>query len=467
MNSPLSRCASAALALACSPLALAGAPPDPPVFQQFLGGFTSPIGLTHAGDGSGRLFVNQQGNQQQGQDGMLRVVRNGSLLTPSYLTLNSNTQCTYPGAASAVTVGFTSGGERGLLGVAFHPLFAQNGRLFVSMTDANGDTMLLRFTASNPAADVLSAGDLATCTVVLRVDQDSTNHNGGHITFGPDGYLYLGLGDGGSSDDPCERAQTLAPNNLNSAGSCAVDSNFISNGGNADSRALLGKMLRLDIDGTTAVGSGQLCGRPRTTDAAAYAIPASQPGVGGALDAACDEVWAYGLRNPWMFSFDRETGDLWIGDVGQGAREEVNYEPSGVGGRNYGWRCREGTSTTANSCQAPVVAYTAPAFDYSRSGGACSITGGFRYRGPVSAAAGRYFYGDYCSGNVWVANELTSTTFSHPASALQNVGFGITGFGEDEDGEVYLVLSGGNLLRLEGLRSDQNAIFADGFETSL
>lgn len=460
MNPLLSRCTSAALALACSPFALAGGPPDPPVFQQYLDGFATPIGLTHAGDGSGRLFVNQQG-------GVLRVVRNGSLIETGYLTLNSNTQCTYPGAASAVTIGFTSGGERGLLSVAFHPLFTQNGRVFVSMTDANGDTMLLRYTAANPAADVLSASDLATCTVVLRVDQDFGNHNGGHITFGPDGYLYFGLGDGGDGNDPCERAQTLAPSSLNnSAGACAVDSNFTSNGGNPDSRALLGKMLRLDVDGTTEVGSGQLCGRPRTTHPAAYAIPASQPGVGGVLDAACDEVWAYGLRNPWRFSFDRDTGDLWIGDVGQGSREEINYEPSGTGGRNYGWRCREGTATTSNSCQTPVVAYTAPAFDYARSGGACSVTGGFRYRGPVTAAVGRYYYGDYCSGNVWAANQLTSTTFSHPASALQNVGFGITSFGEDEAGEVYLVQSG-NLLRLEGLRIDPNAIFADGFETSL
>jgi len=439
----------------------AGGPPSPPQFVQFLGGFNSPIGLTHAGDGSGRLFVNQQG-------GALRVVRNNQLLTAPYLTVSTNTTCSYPGDATASTVGFTSGGERGLLSVAFHPQFAANGRLFVSITDANGDSMLLRYTASNPAADVLSAGDLATCAVVLRVDQDFGNHNGGHISFGTGGVLYFGMGDGGSGNDPCNRGQTLGPADLSGNGECAVDASFTANGGDPDSRALLGKMLRLNVDAATPVGSGQLCGRPRTGQPAAYAIPPSQPSTAGALADACDEVWAYGLRNPWRFSIDRDTGDMFIGDVGQGAREEIDFEPAGAGGRNYGWRCREGNNTTGNSCPAqPLVAYTAPAFDYGRPNGACSVTGGFRYRGPVLPARGLYYYGDYCSGDVWASSEGAPGTFSHPANPTQNTGFGITSFGEDEAGEVYLVRSNGNLLRLDGLRTDATAIFANGFEPTL
>ncbi|SDD43682.1 PQQ-dependent sugar dehydrogenase [Aquimonas voraii] len=456
----------------CVPLTLLFAPvlafaqtvPNPPRFETYLSGFSSPIGLTHAGDGSGRLFVNQQG-------GALRVVRSGALLSTPYVSVsgtNPSLQCTYPGDSSPSTVGFTSGGERGLLGVAFHPEFVSNGRVFVSLTDANGDTLLMRYTAANPAADVLSAQDLATCTVVLRADQDFSNHNGGHIAFGPDGYLYFGLGDGGSGNDPCNRGQTLAPNSLSNSGDCAVDANFTANGGNPDSRALLGKFLRLDVDATTAVGSGELCGRPRTAHPAAYGIPSGNPGATGTLAAACDEVWSYGVRNPWRFSFDRETGDLWMGDVGQGAREEINLEPSGAGGRNYGWRCREGTiATPGASCSgAPVVAFTEPAFDYGRPNGACSVTGGFRYRGPVFAAQGQYFYGDYCSGDVWAAASSGGGGFAHPASALQNVEFGITSFGEGEDGELYLVKSGGSLLRLNGARTSPDFIFADGFETS-
>ena len=456
----------------CLPLALLFAPvlvfaqtvPNPPRFETHLSGFNNPIGLTHAGDGSGRLFVNQQ-------CGALRVVRDGALLSAPYFNAavsNPNLQCTYPGDSSPSTVGFSSGGERGLLGIAFHPQFVSNGRVFVSLTDANGDTLLMRYTAANPAADVLSAQDLATCTVVLRVDQDFSNHNGGHIAFGPDGYLYFGLGDGGSGNDPCSRGQTLAPGSLNNSGDCAVDAAFAANGGNADSRALLGKFLRLDVDATTAVGSGELCGRPRTAHPAAYGIPSGNPGASGALAAACDEVWSYGVRNPWRFSFDRETGDLWMGDVGQGAREEINLEPSGAGGRNYGWRCREGTiATPGASCSgAPVVAFTEPAFDYGRPNGACSVTGGFRYRGPVFAAQGQYFYGDYCSGDVWVAASSGGTGFSHPASALQNVAFGLTSFGEGEDGELYLVKSGGSLMRLNGVRTSPDFVFANGFETT-
>jgi hypothetical protein len=301
--------------------------------------------------------------------------------------------------------------------------------------------------------------------VLLRADQDFDNHNGGHIAFGPDGYLYFGLGDGGSGGDPCNRGQTLAPASLNGAGSCAVDANFTSNGGNPDSRALQGKFLRIDVDVTTADGVGQLCGRPRIGQPAAYGIPNGNPGAVGTLAATCDEVWSYGVRNPWRFSFDRETGDLWMGDVGQGTREEINFEPAGAGGRNYGWRCREGITQHA-SCDTPIVAFTEPALDYARSSPQCSVTGGFRYRGPVIAAQGQYFYGDFCSAFVWIANQTGPSAFSHPASSLQDLGSGLTSFGEGEDGELYAVV-GGTLFRLNGARVSPDFIFENGFEPTL
>lgn len=444
------------LAAIC-PATLAGTPPDPPQFVAFVSGLTTPIGLTHAGDGSGRLFVNQQG-------GLVRVIRNGVLNAGSYLGLSSSFSCTYPGEASPTIVGFSSGGERGLLGLAFHPQFSQNGRLFVSFTDSAGDSMLVRITTANPAADQLSANDLATCTVLLRARQDFANHNGGSIQFGPDGFLYMALGDGGDGNDPCQRSQTLAPSGLLSAGSCATSSAFITSGGNPDSRALLGKMLRLDVDATTASGIGELCGRPKLGQPAAYGIPAGNPGSSGVLAAACDEVWSYGLRNPWRFSFDRQTGEMWIADVGQNTREEVNLEPAGFGGRNYGWACREGTLTTSNNCPSTPVAFTAPVIEYSRSGGNCSVTGGYRYRGPVTAAQGAYFYGDYCSRRVWMVAEQAGGGWAHPPSVFQQPTGSLASFGEGEDRELY-GLFGGTVLKLDGLRAPPGQIFANGFES--
>lgn len=449
------------LAALC-PAALAGTPPDPPQFVPFVSSLSSPIGLTHAGDGSGRLFVNQRGGQ-------LRVIRDGSLQAANYLSLAGSSpafRCTYPGDASPTEVGFTSASnEQGLLGVAFHPLFAQNGRLFLSFSDSGGNSMLVRITAADPAADQLSAADLATCTVLMRVRQDFSNHNGGNIVFGPDGYLYFGLGDGGSGNDPCNRAQTLAPAGLQNDSSCATPSAFINSGGNPDSRALLGKMVRIDVDATTAAGSGQLCGRPKLGQPAAYGIPPGNPGASGTLAAACDEVWSYGLRNPWRFSFDRDTGDLWIADVGQNAREEINLEPSGAGGRNYGWRCREGLIATPGiTCsQPPVVPFTDPAIEYVRNDGNCSVTGGFRYRGPVVAAQGTYFYGDYCSRRVWAAVPQSGGGWAHPATVFQQPSGNLFSFGEGEDGELY-GLFGTSVLKLDGLRVSPDFIFANGFE---
>ncbi|OPZ11587.1 MAG: Quinoprotein glucose dehydrogenase B precursor [Alphaproteobacteria bacterium ADurb.BinA280] len=458
--SAIRRCASVVWCalisgLACS-VALAQ-PAQPAQFESWISsGLSSPIGLTHAGDGSGRQFIIQQ-------SGAVRVVRNGVLQGTPLLTVGTGFSCTYPGDVSATSVGFVSGGEQGLLGLAFHPQFESNGRLFLSISDSAGDTMMVRFAMSNPAADVMSAGDLQSCTVILRADQDFTNHNGGNIVFGPDGYLYLGLGDGGSGGDPCSRAQTLDPSTLvNTGSSCPADATYSNNGGDPQSRALLGKMLRLDADGTTAAGSGLLCGRPRMAHSAEYAIPPSQPGAAtGSISSACDEVWAYGLRNPWRFSFD-VAGNMIIGDVGQNQIEEIDFEPANTGGRNYGWRCREGASTFNSGtpyCNDPLVTATfiEPVLTYTHGGGGCSVTGGFRYRGEVLATRGKYFFGDYCTGEVWTSTPGTpwSTAIDFGAA----LGFGLTSFGEDEVGELYM-LHGSTIYRLNGARG----LFYDGFE---
>jgi glucose/arabinose dehydrogenase len=435
----------------------AAAPEGASGFVSYLSsGLSSPIGLMHAGDGSGRLFVIQQG-------GAVRVVVNDVLQATPLLTLTNAvgaaTQCRPSPTAALATVGFTSGGERGLLGLAFHPDFAANGRLFVSFTDANGDTLVARFTMSDPQANQLSASDLASCVSVLRVDQDFTNHNGGGIDFGPDGYLYVGLGDGGSGGDPCRRGQTISPNQLpafdanNTA--CPADAAFVNSGGNPDSRALLGTMMRLDVNASTAAGTNGLCASA-ADGSANYSIPAGNPFAGADPASACDEIWAYGLRNPWRWSFDRATGDMFIGDVGQNAVEEVSFEPAAsAGGLNFGWNLCEGNANHfGTGCATPGL--TAPIITYSRSGGRCSITGGYRYRGPVLDAQGRYFFGDYCTGQIW-ASDLNGGTWSQPVQAgnvFQTLAFGLTSFGEDEIGRLYVMQGstsvGFTIWRLQG-----------------
>lgn len=443
-----------ALVALCSGFACSSVVAQTAQFESWISsGLNSPIGLTHAGDGSGRQFIIQQG-------GAVRVVRNDTLQTTPLLTVGTGFSCTYPGDASASTVGFTSGGERGVLGLAFHPQFSSNGRVFLSITDVNGDSMVVHFVMSDPSADVMSAGDLASCRVLLRVDQNSSNHNGGNVVFGPDGYLYFGLGDGGSQGDPCSHGQTLDPVTLVEGSGCSAAASFTGNGGDPRSRALLSKMMRIDVDQTTPSGTGLLCGRPRTNFAADYAIPPGQPSVSGNIPEACDEVWSYGFRNPWRFSFDT-TGGLFIADVGQNLIEEINYEQVGAGGGNYGWRCREGAqtyNTSAPYCddQAVIATFVNPILSYTHSSSRCSITGGFRYRGGVLVAQGRYFYGDYCTGEVWAAQAgqtWTSTAFGTP------FGFGLTSFGEDETGELYVMINS-TVYRLNGDRG----LFYDGFE---
>jgi len=339
-------------------------------------GFTQPVDVTHAGDDSGRLFIAEQG-------GTVRVLQGGNLQSEPYLDLRSVTR---------------SRGEQGLLGIAFHPEFATNGRLFVHYTDTSGATVLAEFQAASATATSI---DATTERVVLRLSQPYANHNGGQIAFGPDGYLYLALGDGGSGGDPLRAGQDLS--------------------------SWLGTLLRIDVDG-----------------AAPYEVPATNPFV--AVDGAAPEIWAYGLRNPWRFSFDRGTGDLWIADVGQNAVEEVNRQPAASrGGENYGWRIMEGdacfdppTGCDPSGLTLPVITYT------HASGWGRSITGGFVYRGnAVPELVGAYVFGDYVSGRIFVARGADDRWTAEP---LLTAGFRISTFGEDEAGELYVADHAGGVL---------------------
>ncbi|MBK7405067.1 MAG: PQQ-dependent sugar dehydrogenase [Phycisphaerales bacterium] len=308
-----------------------------------------------------------------------------------------------------------SGNERGLLGMAFHPDFESNGLFYVDFTDRTTHaTVIAQFSVSSDP-DVADPGSFVQ---LLTYPQPFSNHNGGWIGFGPDGYLYIGAGDGGDANDPGNRAQTIEG-------------------------MFLGKILRLDVNGDDF---------PADPDRN-YAIPPTNPFVGIAGD---DEIWAYGMRNPWRSSFDRATGDLWIGDVGQDAVEEIDFEPAGdPGGNNYGWRCMEGTRCTGLSgctCNGPEL--TLPIHDYTHAEG-CSVTGGYVYRGAaIPHLRGTYFFADYCSASVWSFryDGATKSEFQSRTAELKPLDGttinNIVSFGEDARGELYICDNGGELFRV-------------------
>jgi glucose/arabinose dehydrogenase len=357
--------------------------PDALALELVADGLASPIGIVHAPDGSGRLYVLEQA-------GRVRVIeRDGSLRPEPFLDLSGR---------------LLSGGERGLLGMAFHPDYARNGRFFVHYSrTGDGGTIVAELRAAPDGRSAVPGSDRR----LLQVSQPFANHNGGQLAFGPDGYLYIGLGDGGSGGDPFDNAQ------------------------NPD--VLLGKILRLDVDASP-------------TGDRAYAIPADNPFAPGGVrpGAGLPEVWAYGLRNPWQFSFDPEGGDLYIGDVGQGRWEEVNRQPGDArGGENYGWAVMEGRHCYADDCdQAP---YVKPVAEYSHDMG-CSITGGHVYRGTRQPElVGIYVFGDYCSGLLFTLQVDEGTVT--PKIVLES-GLSITAFGTAEDGEIYVAAIEGTIHRV-------------------
>ena len=338
--------------------------PDNYTWEKVVSGLARPVDLKHAGDE--RLFIVEK-------VGRIRVAQDGSLRDFPFLNIVDR-------------VG-SGGNEQGLLGLAIHPNYAENGLFFVNYTDKDGNTVVSRFqvTPDPNVADPISE------IILLRAKQPFSNHNGGAMGFGLDGYLYIGLGDGGSAGDPQGNGQRLD--------------------------TILGKILRIDVD------SGD-----------SYTIPADNP--------YGNEIWAYGLRNPWRFSFDSQTGDLYIGDVGQNQWEEIDFVAAGTpGGINFGWNILEGTHPYAGSQQEELVS---PVAEYDHGQG-CSVTGGYVYRGSMPEWNGIYLYGDYCTGTVW---GLIRSDGGWQNQVLFGAGGSITSFGQDNAGEVYLVMDGGQILRL-------------------
>ncbi len=346
-------------------------PPDTGTFpdadayewQQVAAGLERPVDLQP--DPLGRLWLVEK-------LGHIHLLQDGQLANTPFLNIEDRVNDT--------------SNEMGLLGLALHPDFAQNGFFYVNYTGAGGDTFISRFTAGVDSADPNSE------VILLRVPQPYPNHNGGTMNFGPDGFLYIGLGDGGAGGDPEGNGQSLD--------------------------TLLGKILRIDVD-----------------SAEPYAIPPGNP--------FGDEIWAYGLRNPWRMSFDSITGDLYIGDVGQGEWEEIDLLPANsTGGQNFGWDHREGAHDFEGGGPAGMID---PIAEYSHAEGGCSVTGGYVYRGSMTEWFGIYLYGDYCTGLIW---GLIRSGEGWQKQLMFDTDYRITSFGQDSNGEVYLIDDGGEVYRL-------------------
>ena len=348
--------------IALVPAAPAAAAPQ---LVQIAGGLSSPVYATSARDQTGRLFFVERA-------GVIKVMRPGQAPTV-FLDITSRV--------------LSAGGEQGLLGLAFHPDFRDNRRFFVNYTrQTDGATVVAEYQVSTANPDVALSAE----RVILTVPQPFANHNGGMIEFGPDGNLYIALGDGGDGNDPDDRAQNLDD--------------------------LLGKILRITV---TAPGASP-----------AYTSPADNPFVGV---SGRDEIWAYGFRNPWRISFDRGTGQLWAGDVGQDAIEEIDIVTRGG---NYGWRTWEGSGCTGLDGPCSSSGFIFPVTEYPQAGGRCSVTGGYVYRGAAaSLPTGTYVFGDFCTGEILgFAGGATST--------LLDTTLNISSFGEDEQGEILVVALG-------------------------
>jgi glucose/arabinose dehydrogenase len=352
--------------------------------ERIASGLSRPLFVTAPPRDVSRIFIVEK-------TGRIRILKWGALLPTAFLDV-----------AALVS----SGSEQGLLGLAFHPQYADNGRFFINYTDTSGNTVIAEYRVSaNP-----DVADATSAQVVLQVPQPYANHNGGHLAFGPDGYLYIGLGDGGSAGDP------------------------LGNGQNPST--LLGKMLRIDVD-----------------RGAPYSVPPTNPFVGS--DPPLDEIWALGLRNPWRYSFDRVTGDLYIADVGQNRYEEINFQPaSSSGGENYGWNIVEGNGhcyPSGSSCN--QTGLTQPIHEYDHSQG-CSVTGGYVYRGcKMPDLRGTYFYGDFCSAFVRSFRVVGGSAVDHQdrTAELESSGVSIdqiASFGEDARGELYIADLGGEVFKI-------------------
>jgi glucose/arabinose dehydrogenase len=343
----------------------------------FASGLTSPVNISNAGDS--RLFVAEQ-------RGFIRIINsNGTLSAQPFLNITDRV---------------VYGGERGLLGIAFHPKYSTNGYFYVNYIGKGDSTHISRFTVSSIDTNV---AEPKSELKLMTIFQPYQNHNGGDLKFGPDGYLYIGLGDGGSGGDPGNRAQ--------------------------NPKELLGKILRIDVDH----------GNP-------YSIPSTNPFYNSTTTRG--EIWSLGLRNPWRFSFDRLTGDLWIADVGQNAIEEIDFQAAGSkGGENYGWRCYEGNQAYSTNGCGPFSMFTSPVYTYPQ-GLECSVTGGFVYRGStLSPFYGRYFFSDYCADKIWTLKRESGSWIREDFGQFSGNSFST--FGEDASGQIYIAgLTSGKIFRV-------------------
>ena len=349
-----------------NPIINAGAFPDANSYEWKLiaSGFERPVDIQSANDGSGRLFIIEK-------SGYIRIYENGQILDEPFLDITDRID--------------KSGNEMGLLGLAFDPAYGENGFFYVNYTGDGGNTRISRFQASGNFSESGSE------KVLLVIEQPYPNHNGGGLDFGPDGYLYAGLGDGGLAGDPHKNGQ--------------------------DTTVLLGKILRIDVSSSDT-----------------YSIPSDNP--------FGNEIWAYGLRNPWRISFDKATGDLWIGDVGQGDWEEVDYLPVGSpSGANFGWSIMEGNHGYDDEPQ-PGLLLPVAEYSHADTYGGCSVTGGYVYRGTMPEWNGIYLYGDYCTGYIW---GLFFSNGGWQNQLLFETGGTITTFGQDESGELYFASDTGNI----------------------
>jgi len=350
--------------------------------------------VRHSRDGTGRLFVAEKA-------GIIEVWTGGSTVesTP-FLDISSKV---------------LTGSERGLLGLDFDPGYATNGYFYVNYTKSgsnSGDTIIERYQVSSGNSNI---ADPNSGQIIMRIEQPFSNHNGGNILFGPDAFLYIGMGDGGSGGDPQNNAQTKS--------------------------SLLGKLLRIDVSnviftsGLEVPTTANNCGLDSVADS--YKTPLDNPYATSVND--CAEIWAYGLRNPWRFSFDKLTGGLIIGDVGQNAYEEVDFQlASSTGGENYGWRCRESAHNYDGSLCSNGASYDEPVIDLPQNAdGGCSVMGGYVYRGPIVAIQGMYIFSDYCNGIINFATVGGGSWPYEQSPGISAFGFGTTSFGEDEDGNVY------------------------------
>jgi glucose/arabinose dehydrogenase len=350
-----------------------------------VGNLNSPVFITPAGDGTNRLFIVEK-------TGRIKIWNGSNVRSRPFLSLAGKV---------------STGSEQGLLGLAFHPNFEENRKLYVNFTNLSGDTVIRQYKTYVTSPNRVNPN---TAKLILRINQPFSNHNGGGILFGPGGYLYIGTGDGGDSGDPGNRAQRID--------------------------TLLGKMLRINVNGTTADRN--------------YLIPSGNPYIG---QPGKDEIWQRGLRNPWRWSFDRANGNLWIGDVGQGTWEEIDRATNGSSGPgrgiNWGWRVLEGSHCFNPPSGCSTSGKTMPVTEYRQTdaNGRCAVTGGYVYRGnDVPALVGGYVFGDFCSGEIFVipAGAATGTA----PTRLLNSNALISSFGQRADGELFVVDLGGRIYRI-------------------